>query len=155
MQYLGEYSFDERPNDPSARTFNILLEYGELDLDEFFADTHSYPPVRTPEIVEFWQSLFKVAEALARFQKLDYKNDGFTYHFDGCKHIYFPRNSNSSANECRWHTDLKPDNILRVHGEFKLADFGFARFKHRSKDKPTEYIEGGTETYGKAIWRQV
>jgi hypothetical protein len=30
-----------------------------------------------------------------------------------------------------------------------LADFGFAKFKQRSKEMPTEFIEGGTETYGK------
>jgi serine/threonine protein kinase len=54
------------------------------------------------------------------------------------------------TNNFRWHADLKPDNILRVHGEFKLADFGFAKFKKRAPDrKPMEYIEGGTETYGK------
>ena len=54
------------------------------------------------------------------------------------------------TNKVRWHADLKPDNILRVHGEFKLADFGFAKFKKRCPEKaPMEYIEGGTETYGK------
>jgi serine/threonine protein kinase len=43
---------------------------------------------------------------------------------------------------------VKPDNILRVHGEFKLADFGFAKFKRRGEAVPTEVIEGGTQTYG-------
>jgi len=38
-----------------------------------------------------------------------------------------------------------------VHGEFKLADFGFAKFvKRAEKDAkaPQSYIEGGTEAYG-------
>ena len=47
-----------------------------------------------------------------------------------------------------WHADIKPDNILRVHGEFKLADFGFATFKRRTEETPREFIKGGTQTYG-------
>jgi hypothetical protein len=84
VQYLGDYSFDEDPNDSTSRTHNILLEYGELDLDEFFAADHSYPPVLTLEIVDFWQSLFEVAEALKRFHNLEYTNeDGVTDHYHG------------------------------------------------------------------------
>jgi hypothetical protein len=38
-----------------------------------------------------------------------------------------------------------------VHGEFKLADFGFAKFAEIvENDKPPEQpIMGGTDTYGK------
>lgn len=52
-----------------------------------------------------------------------------------------------------WHADIKPDNILRINGEFKLADFGFAKFERKSDgyDVPQSFIEGGTETYGKII----
>jgi hypothetical protein len=83
VQYLGDYSFDDT-DDRASRTYNILLEFGELDLDEFFADEHSYPPVLTPEIVDFWQSLFEVAEALKRFHNLEYRNDdGVTAHYHG------------------------------------------------------------------------
>jgi serine/threonine protein kinase len=55
------------------------------------------------------------------------------------------------ANTFSWHADIKPDNILRVLGEFKLADFGFSRFtpKNGKTSTPTEYIVGGTNTYGK------
>lgn len=38
-----------------------------------------------------------------------------------------------------------------MYGEFKLADFGFAKFvKRAEKDAkaPQSYIEGGTEAYG-------
>ena len=35
----------------------------------------------------------------------------------------------------RWRPDIKPDNILIVHGELKLAD-------------PAEMLPGGTETFG-------
>lgn len=51
----------------------------------------------------------------------------------------------------RWHGDLKPANILRVHGKFKLADFGFARFeKHRPERRATQLL-GGTRTYGEPL----
>ena len=53
----------------------------------------------------------------------------------------------------RTHADIKPENILFVQGEFKLADPGFMKF-HVS-DQPgkigqaiKEVIEGGTWTYG-------
>ena len=60
----------------------------------------------------------------------------------------------------RWHADIKPDNILRVKGRFKLADPGFAKFKkseaiEKLKDQTkrlrdqTAMIHGGTRTYGK------
>jgi serine/threonine protein kinase len=47
-----------------------------------------------------------------------------------------------------WHADLKPDNILIVNDEYKLADFGFAKFKGQGSEMPLEYLEGGTEAYG-------
>jgi hypothetical protein len=53
------------------------------------------------------------------------------------------------ANLDRWHADIKPDNILVVHGEFKLADPGFARFVKKSDREPEEFMLGGTVTYGK------
>ena len=40
---------------------------------------------------------------------------------------------------------------MLVHGEFKLADFGFAKFVKRAErdaKAPQSYIEGGTEAYG-------
>jgi serine/threonine protein kinase len=50
----------------------------------------------------------------------------------------------------RWHNDIKPQNILYVQGQFKLADPGFARFEKQdieSKDA-TDYM-GGTSTFGR------
>lgn len=64
----------------------------------------------------------------------------------------------------RWHTDIKPDNILFVEdsikeddqemdpNKFKLADPGFAKFVRKppndSRGVPKQVLEGGTETYG-------
>lgn len=60
-----------------------------------------------------------------------------------------------TAHDDRFHADVKPDNILRVHGEFKLADFGFAKFQRRMEThQPREYIDGGTETYGTLVLRK-
>lgn len=82
VQYLGNYSFDEEPGNPSSRTHNILLEFGELDLVEFFAETS--PPIRNSEIIEFWDSMFKVADALQRFHNLEHKaDDGTVKYFHG------------------------------------------------------------------------
>lgn len=55
------------------------------------------------------------------------------------------------ADEKSWHGDVKPDNILLVKGVFKLADFGFTKFKEGGDETeiPQTFMEGGTETYGK------
>ncbi|OAG42928.1 hypothetical protein AYO21_02879 [Fonsecaea monophora] len=128
VRYIGHYSYEEPP---AGLTHNILLEFGELDLDEFFAHEFSSPPVRSPEIISFWESLFQVAEALQRIHNLKIDQDGQTEEYYG------------------WHADVKPDNILRVHGEFKLVDFGFTKFKKKgSQAIPMEYMDGGTQSYG-------
>ncbi|KAI1775401.1 hypothetical protein F4818DRAFT_48219 [Hypoxylon cercidicola] len=138
VQFLGEYEIDEKLEDGTvARTYNILLEYGEEDLEEFFASKMNYPPILNSETIQFWESLANVANALHSMHNLVLeRQDGRHHFFSG------------------WHCDLKPDNILRVGGEFKLADFGFAKFKPKYPDggaPPEELkslITGGTETYG-------
>ncbi|KAE9961977.1 hypothetical protein BLS_001043 [Venturia inaequalis] len=131
VQYLGDFTYDEE--DSHSRTFNILLEYGELDLDEHFAEVR--PPRLSSEIHEFWSDLFEVAKALEKFHNIEQKyDDGRNQHISG------------------WHADVKPDNILSVRGSFVLADFGFARFQKnstKSDDEPAlETLTGGTVTYG-------
>jgi hypothetical protein len=82
VQYLGHFSFDGAPFDPTSRTHNILLEFGDQDLDEYFADEVSYPPVRTGEIVVFWESLFKVADAIRKIHNLQFNYE------DGTSELY-------------------------------------------------------------------
>lgn len=53
--------------------------------------------------------------------------------------------SQSVSYSYRWHADIKPDNIIIVHGKCKLADPGFAKFVDRV---PEEVVRGGTETFG-------
>lgn len=47
---------------PPRDTYNILLEFGDLDLAEYFADR--LPPVLQIETEDFWIGLFDVADAL-------------------------------------------------------------------------------------------
>lgn len=68
VQCISCYSVSDSGKNESSKTldetFNILLEFGELDLDEFFAD--SDPPAHPLEIIGFWEELSKVADALQR-----------------------------------------------------------------------------------------
>ncbi|KAI0970661.1 hypothetical protein F4678DRAFT_114797 [Xylaria arbuscula] len=109
------------------RCYNILLEFGEDDLNEYFL-VYS-PPTLGREIIDFWENLFQVVDALQRVHNLEQKRkDGTTDWYMGC------------------HADVKPDNILRVQGSFKLADFGFATFVPCGVGHLSPV--GGTETYG-------
>lgn len=122
---------EEFDNDNILRTTgNILLEYGDLDLDEFLA--LRYPPVLNAEIINFWENIFGVATTLDNLHNFKYERmDGITTTFDG------------------WHGDVKPSNILFVRGQFKLADFGFAKFEpNRQGRDPMTELSGVTHTYG-------
>ncbi|KAI0379192.1 hypothetical protein F5Y04DRAFT_259958 [Hypomontagnella monticulosa] len=134
VRYLGEYEIDEvLENGELIHTWNILLEYGDQDLEEFFASLQNYPPILNSETIQFWKSLANVAKALNAMHNLKLEREnGHHDTFSG------------------WHCDLKPDNILRVDDEFKLADFGFAKFKPMNPNSfpPKERLTGGTETYG-------
>lgn len=74
VKCLTTYSQDIVHKDPDATegnrriitTHNIILEYGDMDLETFFSE--SYPPILEQEIVEFWTELFEVAKALDTFQ---------------------------------------------------------------------------------------
>ena len=124
---LTNYGESDKKN-VSPYGHHILLEFGELDLDEFFCD--SDPPAHPLEIIGFWEEFFKVADALRRLHFSEFKNH------DGPQGLLHG-----------WHADIKPDNILRVHGEFKLADFGFAKIQ-KSREDSRAFLEGGTQTYG-------
>lgn len=111
-------------------THNILLEYGDQDLDEYLA--LKYPPVLTSEIIDFWENIIGVATTLHKVHTFTYKDsDGGTEDFNG------------------WHGDVKPSNILFAQGMFKLADFGFAKFEPKLPGKkPETSLDGVTYTYG-------
>lgn len=145
VKYLGEYQLGTSSESSQASSSrHIMLEYGELDLDEYLVD--NYPPVLSEEIIAFWEGLFGVADTLKRIHHLQ----------DDRNHVYrgyAPKIGQSvcswlTCNSPRWHGDIKPDNILRVRGEYKLADFGFTKFVREQFGQTTTFLPGGTRTYG-------
>lgn len=59
-------------------TYNIVLELGESDLEEFFLEEH--PPVLRSEVKTFWEELLGVAEALGMIHNFTKPNG---QEFDG------------------------------------------------------------------------
>jgi hypothetical protein len=74
VQYLGEYTHESYQvsdtSDISDKTYNILLEYGDLDLDEYFYER--LPPVFPTELLRFWKDLFEVGDAIKGVHNLNY-----------------------------------------------------------------------------------
>jgi serine/threonine protein kinase len=115
-------------------TYNLLLEYADCDLDEYFADTH--PPEDAQQILHLWKQFGGLAEALQ------------TVH-SGSTKKYLGRAKSGYVH------DIKPDNILvfrhQTEGiQLKLADFGFSKFVDVQDGEPhREIMEGCTRTWGK------
>jgi hypothetical protein len=75
VKYLGDYSHTghREAETPTVitTTHNILLEYGELDLQEFFV--HRSPPILKSEVEAFWKDISDVAIALEGIHNLKTK----------------------------------------------------------------------------------
>jgi hypothetical protein len=71
----------ERAGDVTRTTYNILLEFGDCDLDEFFAER--LPPVFETEVEGFWRALFEVADAVEGIHNLNICTDGMTQEYHG------------------------------------------------------------------------
>ena len=61
------------PSTKVSKTYNILLEYGAMDLGVYFQETR--PPVLSDEIGAFWKSLAAVAFTMKGIHQLKV-NDG-------------------------------------------------------------------------------
>lgn len=160
VRYLGGYYHEEtlhygggsaaghNQESTTKATQNILLEYGDRDLDDLFY--FQLPPVLQTEIEEFWNHLFEVADAVEKIHNLTIVNDKIATHYYGYA-CDFPL-SWCSSNKDRWHADIKPENILEIGGRFKLADPGFAKFVEKDKGKsnadPIASMSGGTYSFG-------
>jgi hypothetical protein len=70
-----------RAQDVTRTTYNILLEYGDCDLDEFFAER--LPPVFDTEVEGFWKALFEVADAVEGIHNLSICTDGMKQEYHG------------------------------------------------------------------------
>src|SRR6266536_944548 len=91
--YLGGYNHQEAHHSDSAAptapeagpltktTYNILLQYGDRDLDELFF--YQLPPVLQNEIETFWKHLFDIADAVKRIHNLTIENDGVSSEYYG------------------------------------------------------------------------
>lgn len=62
VRYLGHFMQEKKINGNFEWTYNLLLEYGEQDLDEYFATVP--PPATSDDIIAFWRNLFKIGDAL-------------------------------------------------------------------------------------------
>lgn len=126
LSYLGRFSSIVDGKDQH----NILLEYANNDLEGHFR--HS-PPFLPDAILRFWKELAPVVFALSQLHEFEIENSiKPAQKYEG------------------WHADIKPDNILRVDDEFKLADPGFAKFqkKQHTPHMNQMHFSGGTATFG-------
>lgn len=124
IKFLGEYRQTSRGSQSLAH--HVILEFSEHDLDEYLAG--NFPPILYKETKRLWNSLFEVADTLERLHESQYGGKTLS----------------------GWHGDIKPDNILRVNGKFKLADFGFTQFKLRISGvpDPKTHLDGVTRSFG-------
>lgn len=118
------YGTFEYTNKMGKATRNLLLEYGECDLREYWADNKI--PQLPSDVLAFWKSLKNIANALDRLHGI---KDSFGQQY----HIV--------------HGDIKPDNIIRVDNTFKLVDFGFAKISILNKKTTSTSIKRGKIEY--------
>lgn len=93
VQYLAEYAhvepkhaltnthFQPQASGGSVSTANILLEYGERDLEEYFEQC--LPPILQVEIEDFWKDLFNVADAVRRIHDFEKVKAGVSQEYYG------------------------------------------------------------------------
>ncbi len=62
-------------------TYNILLEYGEMDLDEYFG--RMVPPALPSDIEAFWRPLFAIADAIDGIHNLKTSDTGIVEEYYG------------------------------------------------------------------------
>lgn len=65
LRYLGAFSHCSSPDQPPEH--NILLEYGDYDLAEYFLYN---PPIMPRNVCNFWYNLFNVANVLSGIHKI-------------------------------------------------------------------------------------
>jgi hypothetical protein len=67
VQYFGHFTQGREVKGKYEKTSNLLLEYGEQDLEEYFAEAP--PPATHDDIISFWRNLFRIADALRIFHQ--------------------------------------------------------------------------------------
>lgn len=93
IRYLGGYTVSSQKTEYSQsdlhvagsfpqETYNILLEFGECDLETVF-DEEMLPLVLQGDIDRFWNSLFRIAKTLAQIHLFKHETDGVRREFWG------------------------------------------------------------------------
>ena len=72
VKYLGRYAHHDGHG---QRTFNILLEMGDMDLWDCFSK--EYIPVLLSDITKFWQAIYKIAKVIYSIHELDHRGDHY------------------------------------------------------------------------------
>jgi len=86
VSYYGYFiEKDEDSNGTVHMTKNILLEYGDLDLDEYLVG--KLPLTIRIEIIDFWERLFRVATTLKKFQNLEVQRHRYAGFVSLCLHF--------------------------------------------------------------------
>ena len=80
-QILPPSSSDSSTNLASTVTYNILLEFGELDLEEYFLER--LPPFLPSEILSFWEHFFEIAEGISELHNLKLVKNGTIREYHG------------------------------------------------------------------------
>ncbi|KAI2605497.1 kinase-like domain-containing protein [Hypoxylon fragiforme] len=118
FEYIIEFYGHFKQN----KKYYILLEHAEGDLDSYFNNTK--PPEDAPEMIQFWESMFKLIHGLSLIHNLGDPDE------------------QSTSMSLGSHQDIKPDNILVARGNrssdyritLKIADFGKSDFWNVSDD---------------------
>ncbi|KAJ9151119.1 Protein kinase domain-containing protein [Pleurostoma richardsiae] len=130
IKYIGWFQHEEIDLDVDDATtsefWTIVLEFAEFDLCTLFRETN--PPMLPSEIDGFWHGMLDISRALKSIHHDLYQD---RIRFD------------------LWHGDIKPENILRVGEQLKLADPGEATYRRSGEDRgaPVAPVPGGTTTY--------
>ena len=67
--------------DFNETSYNILLEYAQMDLSDYFKNMK--PPISSLEIEVFWRALFAIADAVKGIHNLKVKDAGITEEYYG------------------------------------------------------------------------
>lgn len=70
----GQAAAASSPSKQATTSYNILLEYGEMYLGDYFKEV--LPPVLQSEIEAFWRSLFATADAVRGIHNFKVCNAG-------------------------------------------------------------------------------
>lgn len=87
VQYFGEYRYEdslstsEATNSRIGLTYNMILEFGESDLHDYFEEVP--PPVLQTEIQGFWENMAGIVYGLDGIHNLEETSHGRVERYHG------------------------------------------------------------------------